>query len=59
MGGLQACFVDIDEESLNIDASKIEAAITDKTSAILATHVYGNPCDVDAIDKIAKSITLK
>ncbi len=37
-------FVDIDKNSLNIDAEKIEAAITDKTSAILATHVYGNPC---------------
>ncbi|OPB92382.1 MULTISPECIES: DegT/DnrJ/EryC1/StrS family aminotransferase [Elizabethkingia] len=57
--GCKPVFVDIDEESLNIDASKIEAAITDKTSAILATHVYGNPCDVDAIDKIAKKHNLK
>lgn len=52
-------FVDIDPESLNIDADKIEAAITDKTSAILATHVYGNPCDVEKIDKIAKKHNLK
>ena len=37
----------------------IEAAITSKTSAILATHVYGNPCDIDAIDKIAKKHKLK
>lgn len=52
-------FVDIDKNSLNIDATKIEAAITENTSAILATHVYGNPCDVDAIEKIAKKHNLK
>lgn len=47
-------FVDIDAKSLTIDASKIEAAITPKTSCILATHVFGNPCDIDAIDAIAQ-----
>lgn len=52
-------FVDIDPESLNIDAKKIEAAITPKTSAILATHVYGNPCDVIEIERIAKKHNLK
>jgi dTDP-4-amino-4,6-dideoxygalactose transaminase len=52
-------FVDIDEKSLNIDTSKIEAAITDKTQAILATHVYGNPCDVVAIEKIAKKYKIR
>lgn len=52
-------FVDINEESLNIDATQIERAITDKTSAILATHVYGNPCDVVAIQKIADKHKLK
>ena len=52
-------FVDIDPDSLNIDANKIEAAITSKTSAILATHVYGNPCDVEKIEKIAKKHNLK
>lgn len=52
-------FVDIEEKSLNIDANKIEAAITDKTSAILATHVYGNPCDVEKIGKIAEKHNLK
>jgi dTDP-4-amino-4,6-dideoxygalactose transaminase len=57
--GCQPVFVDIDRESLNIDPTKIEAAITDKTTAILATHVYGNPCDVDAIDVIAKKHNLK
>lgn len=57
--GCKPVFVDIDKDSLNIDATKIEAAITDKTSAILATHVYGNPCDVEAIEKIAKKHNLK
>ncbi len=57
--GCNPVFVDIDEKSLNIDAGKIEAAITDKTTAILATHVYGNPCDVVAIEKIALKHNLK
>lgn len=57
--GCTPVFVDIDEKSLNIDASKIENAITDKTEAILATHVYGNPCDVVTIEKIAKKHNLK
>ena len=52
-------FVDIDPKSLNIDPTKIEAAITSKTSAIVATHVYGNPCDVLAIEKIANKHKLK
>ena len=57
--GCTPIFVDIDAESLNINASNIEAAITEKTSAILATHVYGNPCDVEAIEEIAKKHNLK
>ena len=57
--GCTPIFVDIDADSLNIDADKIEAAITDKTTAILATHVYGNPCDVEKIDQIAKKHNLK
>jgi dTDP-4-amino-4,6-dideoxygalactose transaminase len=52
-------FVDIDKQSFNIDAAQIEAAITENTSAILATHVYGNPCDVEAIRKIANKHHLK
>lgn len=52
-------FVDIDEHSLNIDADKIEEAITPNTTAILATHVYGNPCDVEKIEAIAKKHQLK
>lgn len=57
--GCKPVFVDIDKNSLNIDATKIEQAITPNTQAILATHVYGNPCDVEAIDKIAKKYNLK
>ena len=52
-------FVDINPKSLCIDANKIENAITDKTQAILATHVYGNPCDVVKIEEIAKKYNLK
>lgn len=57
--GCMPVFVDIDAESLNIDADKIEAAITSNTSAILATHVYGNPCDVEKIEQIAQKHNLK
>ncbi|MGV3638653.1 MAG: DegT/DnrJ/EryC1/StrS family aminotransferase [Flavobacteriales bacterium] len=58
----EACepvFVDIDPRSCCIDADLIEAAITPDTTAILATHVYGIPCDVEAIDRIAKKHGLK
>lgn len=57
--GCTPVFVDIDKDTLCIDTTKIEEAITEKTQAILATHVYGNPCDVEAIDKIAKKHNLK
>ena len=57
--GCKPVFVDIDSETLNIDPSKIEAAITENTRAILATHVYGNPCDIDAIQEIANKHSLK
>ncbi len=57
--GCEPVFVDIDPNTLNIDANLIEAAITPKTSAILATHVYGNPCDVEKIEKIAQKHNLK
>lgn len=52
-------FVDIDSEYLTIDESKIEAAITTKTTAILATHVFGNPCNIEIIEGIAKKHGLK
>ena len=57
--GCEPVFVDIDPATCNIDPSKIEAAITPDTSAILATHVYGNPCNVEAIDQIAKKRNIK
>ena len=57
--GCTPVFVDIDENTLCIDANKIEAAITPDTQAILATHVYGVPCDVEKINMIAKKHNLK
>lgn len=57
--GCKPVFVDIDKNSLNIDPKKIEAAITPHTTGILATHIYGNPCDVIAIEAIAKKHNLK
>ncbi len=57
--GCTPVFVDIDPETLNIDASKIEAAITADTTGIIATHTYGNPCDIDAIQAIAGKHGLK
>ena len=57
--GCTPVFVDIDPNTFNIDPTKIEAAITPQTSAILATHVYGNPCDVESIANIAQRHGLK
>lgn len=57
--GCKPVFVDIDPKSLNIDSTKIEGAVTEQTTAIIATHVYGNPCDIDAIEKIANKYDLK
>ena len=57
--GCTPVFVDIHPDYLTIDETKIEAAITKNTSAILATHVFGNPCDVEVIEKIAKKHNLK
>lgn len=51
-------FVDIHPGYLTIDETKIEAAITSKTTCILATHVFGNPCNIEAIDSIAKKYGL-
>ena len=56
---LTPVFVDIDKNTLNLDPTKIEAAITPRTKAIMPVHCYGNPCDVDAIDLIAKKHDLK
>lgn len=57
--GCTPVFVDVDPQTFNINPSLIEQAITPATSAILATHVYGNPCDVEAIDRIAQKHKLK
>jgi dTDP-4-amino-4,6-dideoxygalactose transaminase len=57
--GCVPVFADIDPYTLNIDPAKIEALVTKKTSAILATHVYGNPCDIDALEQIAQRHKLK
>ena len=57
--GCTPVFVDIHPKYLTIDETKIEAAITDKTTCILATHVYGNPCNVIEIERIAKKHSLK
>ena len=51
-------FVDIHSSDLNVDADKIEASITENTVAILVTHVFGNPCDIDKIEDIAKRYNL-
>ncbi len=57
--GLKPIFADIDPHTLNIDANKIEDLITPNTSAIVPVHVFGNACDVEAIDAIAKKHDLK
>lgn len=57
--GCKPVFVDIHPEYLTIDETKIEAAINENTSAILATHVFGNPCHVEIIEGIAKKHHLK
>jgi dTDP-4-amino-4,6-dideoxygalactose transaminase len=57
--GCEPVFVDIDPDTLNIDPEKIEPAITENTSAILATHCFGNPCDVEAIRSVADANNLK
>jgi dTDP-4-amino-4,6-dideoxygalactose transaminase len=57
--GCQPVFVDIDPQTFCIDANKIEAAITENTQAILATHVYGIPCDIEKIQLIADKYKLK
>lgn len=57
--GIKPVFVDIEPDYYNIDPAKIEAAITPNTTAILAVHVYGNPCNVEAIQNIADKYGLR
>ena len=52
-------FVDADPKTWNIDVEKIEEKITDKTKAILAVHIFGNPCDMNAINEIAQKHGLR
>jgi perosamine synthetase len=57
--GLKPVFVDVDIETFNMLSAKVEEAITDKTSAIMAVHIYGQSCDIGAICKIAQKRNLK
>ncbi len=57
--GLQPVFADIDTQTFNIDAKKIESLITPYTSAIVPVHVFGNACDVEQIKNIAEHYDLK
>jgi dTDP-4-amino-4,6-dideoxygalactose transaminase len=57
--GITPVFVDIEPDYLNLDPSKIETAITHRTSAIMPVHVYGNPCKLDEIQQIAEKYGLK
>ena len=57
--GIKPVFVDIDPETCNLDPDKIEAAITDKTTAIMPVHCYGIPCDTEKIQAIADKHGLK
>lgn len=57
--GLEPVFCDINADDYTIDTTKIESLITDKTSAIMPVHVYGNVCNIEEIDRIAKKYGLK
>ncbi len=57
--GIKPVFVDIDGDTFNLDPERIEAAITPQTTAILPVHCYGNPCDVERIQRIADRYGLK
>ncbi len=57
--GIKPVFVDIDPNTGNLDPSKIEAAITPRTTAIMPVHVYGQPCDTECIQQIADTYGLK
>jgi len=57
--GIKPVFVDVDPQTLNLDPTKIEAAITPHTTAIMPVHSYSRPCNVDAIQSIADTYNLK
>ena len=56
---IKPVFVDIEPEYFTLDPEKIESAITPQTTAIMPVHVYGNPCRIDEIQKIADTYNLK
>ncbi|UQV44383.1 DegT/DnrJ/EryC1/StrS family aminotransferase [Janthinobacterium lividum] len=56
---IKPVFADIEPHSLNLDPTRIEAAITPQTTAIMPVHCYGRPCDIEAIEKIADNYNLK
>src|SRR5438034_10919881 len=55
VSGFRPVFADIDPSTFNLDPAKFEAAITSKTSAVVPTHLYGQPCDMDPIMRIARA----
>lgn len=57
--GATPIFVDVDKDTYNIDPAKIEEKITDKTKAIMPVHIFGQPCDMEPINNIAKRYNLK
>lgn len=57
--GCTPVFCDVNKDTLNIDTEQIESLITKDTVAIMPVHVFGNPCDVDEIDRIAKKHNIK
>ena len=57
--GIKPIFIDICQNDLNLDPTKIEAAITPSTTAILPVHCYGHPCDTESIQKIADNYNLR
>ncbi len=57
--GIKPVFVDLAQDSFNLDPEKIEAAITPQTTAIMPVHCYGHPCDVERIETIASNYGLK
>lgn len=56
---IKPVFADIESNTFNLDPEKVEAAITPQTTAIMPVHVYGNPCNLDALQKIADTYGLK
>jgi dTDP-4-amino-4,6-dideoxygalactose transaminase len=57
--GLRPVFADIDERSLTLDPDDVRGAVNDRTSAVLATHVYGTPCDTDGLEAVASERGLR